>query len=476
MSTSVPAHRYGVLLICCLSLFIVGLDITVVNVALPSIGQELHAGVSGLQWTVDAYTVVLASLLMLSGSMADRLGRKRIFVVGLSVFTLASVLCSLAPTVEALVAFRVLQAVGASMMNPVAMSIITNTFTDPRERAQAVGIWGAVFGVSMALGPIVGGAAVSSIDWRSIFWLNLPIGLAAIVLTLRFVPESRAPKPRRVDPVGQVLVVVLLATLTFGIIEAPSRGWTSPIIVAALAAAATALAGLLLYEPRREEPLVDLRFFRSIPFASSIVISVAAFAAFGGFLFLNTIYLQEARGLSPLQAGLATVPMALMTVVASPLSGRLVGRRGPRLPLVISGVSLTTGCAMLIGVGPATPLAWLLATYVVFGLGFGFVNAPITNAAVSGMPRAQAGVAAAIATTSRQVGQTLGVAVVGAIVASHLGGSVEADLASASAPAWWTLTGCGAAVLVLGLMASTRRAGESARRTAAALNPEALVA
>ena len=188
-------------------------------------------------------------------------------------------------------------------------------------------------------------------------------------------------------------MIVLLATLTFGIIEAPSRGWTSPVIVAAFSAAGAALLALLVYEPRREDPLIDLRFFRSIPFASSIVISVAAFAAFGGFLFLNTLYLQEARGLSPVQAGLATVPMALMTVVASPLSGRIVGRRGPRLPLVISGVCLVTACAMLTGLGPATPLAWLLAAYVVFGLGFGFVNAPITNAAVSGMPRAQAGVA-----------------------------------------------------------------------------------
>jgi len=476
MKTSVLPHRYGVLAICCLSLFIVGLDITVVNVALPSIGRELDAGVSGLQWTIDAYTVVLASLLMFSGSMADRLGRKRTFVAGLAVFSAASVLCSLAPTVEALVAFRVLQAVGASMLTPVAMSIITNTFTDPRERAQAVGIWGAVFGVSMALGPIVGGAAVSSVDWRSIFWLNLPVGLAAILLTLRFVPESRAPRPRRFDPVGQLLVVALLVTLTFAIIEAPSRGWSAPVILASFAAAGASLVGLLLYEPRREEPLVDLRFFRSIPFASSIVICVAAFAAFGGFLFLNTLGLQEGRGLSPLQAGLATVPMALMTVVASPISGRLVGRHGPRVPLVIAGVCLVTACAALTVVGPATPLAWLLATYVVFGLGFGFVNAPITNAAVSGMPRAQAGVAAAIATTSRQVGQTLGVAVVGAIVASGAGEPGHADLATASRPGWWTLTACGAVVLLLGLVASTRRAGESARRTAAALNPEALVA
>ena len=460
-------RRIGILLICCLSLFIVGLDITVVNVALPSIGRELDAGISELQWTVGSYTVVLASLLMFSGSTADRFGRRRTFVAGLSVFTLASLLCSLAPSVELLVAFRVLQAVGASMMNPVAMSIITNTFTDPRERAQAVGIWGAVFGISMALGPIVGGALVSSVGWRSIFLLNLPIGVAAILLTLRFIPESKAPRPRRFDPVGQVLVVVLLSTVTYGIIEAPSQGWASPGIVAVFTASALALVGLLRYEPRRADPLVDLRFFRSLPFSSSIAISVAAFAAFGGFLFLNTLYLQEARGLSPVHAGLATVPLAVMTVLASPLSGRLVGRRGPRLPLLIAGVCLVTASAMLTGLDAQTPFGWLIAAYVIFGLGFGFVNAPITNAAVSGMPRAQAGVASAIATTSRQFGQTLGVALVGAIVSSHAGGS---------APAWWTLTAFGAVVLLLGVVATTTRATASARRTAVALNPEALAA
>jgi EmrB/QacA subfamily drug resistance transporter len=455
-------RRIGVLLISCMSLFIVGLDVTVVNVALPSIGRELHAGISGLQWTVGAYTVVMASLLMFSGSTADRLGRKRTFVIGLGVFSLASLGCSLAPSVGLLITFRVLQAVGGSMLNPVAMSIITNTFIDPRERAQAVGVWGAVFGISMALGPIVGGALVSSVGWRSIFWINIPVALAAIALTLRFIPESRAPKPRRVDPVGQGLIIVLLATVTFGIIEAPGRGWTSPAVLAAFAAAGAALLGVLLYEPRRGEPLIDLRFFRSIPFSSSIVISVAAFAAFGGFLFLNTLYLQDARGLSPVHAGLLTVPMAVMIVLAAPLSGRIVGRRGPRIPLVIAGVSLVTACAMLTGVGPETSLAELFAAYVIFGLGFGFVNAPITNAAVSGMPRAQAGVASALATTSRQFGQTLGVAVVGAVGAPHA--------------AWWTLTACGGLVLVLGVVATAGRATASARRTAARLNPEALVA
>ena len=462
-------RRLGILLICCMSLFIVGLDITAVNVALPTIGRDLGAGVSGLQWTVDAYTVVMASLLLFAGSMADRLGRKRTFVTGLTVFSVASLLCSLAPTVELLIAARVLQAVGGAMLNPVAMSIIANTFTDPRERAQAVGVWGAVFGVSMALGPLVGGAMATSFDWRAIFWINVPLGVAAVALTLRFVPESKAPCARRFDPLGQAAVLVLLAALTFGIIEAPVRGWTSPGILTAFAAAAAALLTLLRHEPRRSEPLVDLRFFRSIPFAAAIAISVAAFAAFGGFLFLNTLYLQDVRGLLPLQAGLATLPMAVMTVVASPLSGRIVGRRGPRLPLAIAGASLLVACATLTGIGPGTPLPLVLATYAVFGLGFGFVNAPITNAAVSGMPRAQAGVAAALATTSRQVGQTLGVAVVGAIAASHAG-------ASAGPGAWWALAACGGVVLVLGLVATSGRARASARRTAVALNPEALVA
>jgi MFS family permease len=264
--------------------------------------------------------------------------------------------------------------------------------------------------------------------------------------------------------------------VTYGIIEAPNAGWTSPAILAAFAAAAIALLGLLRYEPRRAEPLIDLRFFRSIPFSSSIALSVAAFASFGGFLFLNTLYLQDARGLSPVEAGIAIVPIALMTVVLSPISGRMVGRGGPRKPLVIAGVFSFLACCMLVDIEPSTPFAWLIAAYVVFGIGFGFVNAPITNAAVSGMPVAQAGVAAAIATTSRQFGQAIGVAIVGAIVASHAGASASSDLTLASHPAWWTLTAFGGLVLLLGLLATGRTARESGRRTAVKLNPEALAA
>ena len=468
-------HRFGLLAICSASLFIVGVDVTAVNVALPSLERDLGAGVSGLQWTVDAYTVVMASLLMLGGSIADRFGRRRIFVTGLATFSFASLLCSLAPSVDTLIAARVLQAVGASMMNPVAMSIITNAFTDPRERAQAVGVWGAVFGLSMALGPIIGGALLAVADWRAIFLINLPMGILAIAMTLRFIPESRAPHPRRFDPVGQFAVIALLAGLTFAIIEGPHLGWSSAPIAGAFAIAGTSGATLLIYEGRRREPLIDPRFFRSVPFASATVISVAAFASFGGFLFLNTLFLQGARGFTPLEAGLATVPMALMTVVAAPISGRIVGRRGPPIPLVVSGLLLAIGSGMMIGVTTDVPLGWLLTAYAIFGTGFGLVNAPITNAAISGMPRAQAGTASAIATTSRQVGQTMGVAIAGAMIASGAGGAAT-GAAALYPPVWWLLAAGGVLVTILGILATTDRASTSARTTARLLNPEALAA
>src|SRR5580658_1528639 len=283
-------RRMLILAICCMSLLIVGLDVTIVNVALPSIGSELHASVSGLQWTIDAYTLVLASLLMLSGSTADRLGRRRTFVVGLLTFVAGSLLCSLAPNLTTLVIFRMVQAAGGSMLNPVAMSIITNTFIVPRERAQAIGVWAAVVGVSMALGPVVGGLLVTSVGWRSIFWINIPVAVTAVVLALRYIPESKAAVARKVDVPGQVLVIMLLASLTYGIIEAPDRGWSSPVIVGAFAVAAISLMALLVWEQRASEPLIDLRFFRSVPFSSATLVAIAAL---GGFLFLNTLYLQD---------------------------------------------------------------------------------------------------------------------------------------------------------------------------------------
>ena len=465
MAEETPRRRFLILAICCSSLFVVSLDNTIVNVALPAVARDLGSSLSSLQWVIDAYLLVLASLLMLAGSTGDRIGRRRVFQVGLGLFGLGSLLCSLAPTTGTLIAFRMVQAVGGSMMNPGAMGIITNTFPGRRDRARAIGVWGSVAGISMALGPLLGGLLVDAVGWRSIFWVNVPVTLAAIVLTARFVPESRSDRPRRIDPVGQVLVIALLGGVTFGIIETPVRGAGSPEVLGAFALALVALLVLVPVELRRREPLLDPRFFRSVSFSAATVIAVAVFAALAGFLFLNALYLQGVRGYSALHAGLLTLPMAAGVALLPPLSGRIVGTRGPRIPLVVGGIGIATGGVLLTSLADATPIALLLVAYAVFGIGSGMVNAPITNATVSGMPPSQAGVAAAVASTSRQVGSALGVAVLGAIVTAGTTGAGAVGLAAASHTAWWVVTGCGLGVVVLGFVCTStwgRRTDERA--------------
>jgi EmrB/QacA subfamily drug resistance transporter len=457
-------HPNLILGICCMSLLIVGMDVTIVNVALPAIQHDLHATLSGLQWILDAYTLVLASLLMLSGSMSDRFGRRRVFQIGLVLFTGGSLLCSMARSIGELVAFRALQGLGASMLNPVALSIIANAFPEPKARAHAVGIWGAVAGVSLAIGPLIGGALTQAVGWRSIFWINLPIGLAAVALAARFVPESKAPRARAFDPVGQLLVFVGLASLTSAVIEGPQAGWTSWLILGSFATSGVALTIFLLYEPRRKDPLVDLRFFRSIPFSSATLLALCAFASFAGFLFLNALYLQQARGFSAFHTGLCTLPLAVMMMVCAPLSGRLVGGHGTRPSLLAAGAGFLLSTLMLTRLSTGTPLALLLLAYALFGLALGMVNPAITNSAVAGMPLSQAGVAAAIASTGRQVGAALGVAVAGTVVAaSHAKGL---DFTQATHPIWWIMTGCGAVVLLLGWASNTSWAQASTGRVA----------
>jgi EmrB/QacA subfamily drug resistance transporter len=459
-------RRLLILLICSMSLLIVGLDVTVVNVALPAIHRGLHASFDGLQWTIDAYTLTIASLLMLAGSTADRIGRRKVFKIGLVLFSLGSLACALAPTLQLLIAARVLQAVGGSMLNPVAMSIIRNTFEDPRERAQAIGVWGAVIGVSLALGPVVGGALVDSVGWRSVFIVNVPVGALALLLTALYVPESRAPHARRLDPVGQILVIVALSTLTYAIIEGGRVGFTDAGIIALFCVSLASFAFLVFYELRRREPLLEMRFFESIPFSGASAIAVFAFAGQGGFLFLNTLYLQDVRGLSPFDAGLYVLPMAAMTLVFAPLSGRIVGRHGSRVPLVVAGAALTIAAVMLTRISADTSTAYLLGAYFVFGFGFGLVNPPITNTAVSGMPGSQAGVAAAVASTSRQVGSTLGVAIVGALAGAGISGALGTSFATATHASWWIIAGLSFTILVLGVVTTSPRARETAEQTA----------
>jgi len=459
-------RRLLVLAICCASMIVVVMDISIVNVALPAIRRDLRTSASGLQWTVDAYTLVLACFLLLAGSTADRLGRRRVFLAGLAVFGLGSLLCGLAPSIGWLIAARALQAVGGTMLNPVAMAIIATTFADPAERARAIGVFGATSGLSLGLGPILGGALIDGFGWRSIFWINVPIVLVAIACAALFVPESRAARSRRFDPVGQFLMILMLGSVVYAIIESQGLGWASPVIRGLLALAVLSALGILGHERRRRDPLLELRLFRSVPFTSAILLALFALCGFSAFLFVTTQYLQNVRGMSALVAGLCLLPVAALVVVLSPRAGRMVGARGPRLPLVISGVALALGGVLSIRVGPATSLPAVLAIYLLFGVAQGTINPPITNSTVSGMPRSMAGVATSLASTGRQAGAAVGVAIAGTIVGPALarGGSTYTG---AEHGVWWLVFGLGVGTLFLGFLSTGRRALDTAARAAA---------
>lgn len=453
------------LAICCASMIVVVMDISIVNVALPNIHDDLDASVSSLQWTVDAYTLVLASFLLLAGSTADRIGRKRIFLTGLAVFGIGSLLCGLAPGIGWLIGARAVQAVGGTMLNPVAMAIIATTFPDPKERAKAIGVFGSMSGLSLALGPILGGALVDALGWRSIFWINVPIVAVAIVMAALYVPESRAPRARRPDPVGQLLVIVMLGSLVYAIIESHTLGWDSGTIIALLVVAALAALATVAYELRRSDPLLELRLFRSVPFSSAILMAFAALCAFGAFLFVTTLYLQEVRGMSALKAGLCLLPVGLLIVVLSPRTGKYVGANGPRLPLVVSGIALAVGGAVSLVIRPSSSLVGVLAIYLLIGVFQGTINPPITNTAVSGMPRSMAGVATSLASAGRQTGTTLGVAIAGTIVGTSMahGGAAYTD---AEHGVWWLLVGLGLTIVALALISTGRWAKATAVRAA----------
>ncbi|MFJ8584373.1 MFS transporter [Streptomyces sp. NPDC093595] len=454
-------RRRTVLAVCCLSMFLVGLDTTIVNVGLPAIGHGLRTGTRGLEWTVDAYTLALAGCLISSGALADRFGRRRVFRTGLAVFGAASLVCAVAPSLGVLVAARAAQGIGASMLSPVALAIVVNAMPDPRERARAIGVWASVFGLSMAAGPVTGGALIEAFGWRSVFWINAPVIAAALVLTALFVPESRAGRARRLDLPGQVLLTVVIGVSVGVLIEGPRIGWTSPAALALYASAVVAAVAFVRVESRRPEPLMDVRLFLRPVFSGAVLGAVAVFVALNVTLLLTTLYLQHARGWTPLAAGAATLPMAAGATFCAPWSGRLVGRLGPRPPLALAGGFTTAGGLCLVGLDRHTSVWLLLSAYLLIGIGFGFANAPITNTAVSGLPADRAGVAGAITSTARQFGSALGIAVAGGLVAA----AGPAELARASRPGWLLVAACG--VLLLLVARVSRTAAKDTARPAA---------
>ena len=407
-------------------LFMIMLDNTVVNVALPSIQRDLGATLSELQWIVTGYALAFASLMLIGGKVADAYGRRRIFVIGIVVFTLASLFCGLATSSEMLIVARIFQGAGAALMNPATLSIIAATFP-PHQRGAAIGIWAGVSGLALAIGPLVGGLITEHLDWNWIFFVNIPVGVLGIAASYLFIDESRDETHVSLDLPGLATSALGLFALTYGLIEANAYGWTSARIVGAFALAAVSLAAFVVIERRRRDPMLPLDLFRSRTFTgANLVILLVALAMFGVFFFVS-LYMQNVLGYSAVQAGAAFLPMTILIILVAPIAGKASDRIGSR-GLLTAGMLLVALQLVLFSRLGSDASYWnLLPALVIGGLGMALTMTPSTAAATRSVSVDKAGVGSAVLNSSRQVGGTMGIALIGAIMAAEAGGEVSVD-------------------------------------------------
>jgi EmrB/QacA subfamily drug resistance transporter len=420
-------RRWWTLGAMCFALFMIMLDNTVVNVALPSIQKDLDSSISGLEWTVNAYTLSFAVLLVTGGRLGDIFGRRRMFVFGVMVFGLASAFIGFSQSEAWLVFGRAVQGLGAAFMMPATLSIISNAFP-PHERGKAIGTWAGVSALALAIGPVVGGFLVENVSWQSIFFLNVPVAALAVFVTLAATRESRdESSTHHVDIPGVAFVSAGLASLVLALVEGNAWGWGSAAILALLAVAAMSLTAFVIAEQRVVEPMVDFTFFRSRSFVgSNLVAFIVTFAMLAMFFFL-ALYMQNIKGYSPLQAGVRFLPSTVIIIFAGPIAGRLSDRIGPR-PLMVSGLLMVAGSLFWQGhLAVDTSYGFLVGAFVLMGLGMGLVMSPMSTAAMNAVDPAKAGVASGIVSMSRMVGGTFGVAAMGALI-TGLGRSKLDDL------------------------------------------------
>jgi EmrB/QacA subfamily drug resistance transporter len=427
-------HKVTVLLTMCFALFMAMLDNTVVNVALPTLSRDLGAGVSGLQWIVDGYVLAFASLLLTGGIVGDRFGRKRMFLAGLATFTLASLASGLAASTAQLVAFRALQGVGAAMLMPGTLSIITVTFP-LAERARAIGLWAGVSGIALAVGPTLGGWMIERFGWESIFFLNVPIGAAGLVVGSRVIRESRAPEGKRLDLLGLGLGTAALFSVTYALIESNQLGWGHPGIAGSLAAAAAFGAAFLGWERRSDHPMLPLGFFRIPAFSAGNAVAFAVSLGMFGVFFFASLYMQIVRGYSALEAGIRFLPLTAMIVLVAPQAGRFASRRGSRLPMTF-GLTLAGAGLLLLGrAGVSTPYPALVPVFVMLGVGMASTMTPMTAAVMNAVGPARAGLGSAMTNTSREVGGVFGIALLGTLLTTRLRSTLAAAVAGLGIPA-----------------------------------------
>ena len=418
-------NRWATLAVLCLSLLVIVVDTTIVNVALPTLARQLHATTSGLQWIVDAYTLAFASLLLLAGALADRFGRHRSLAAGLAAFAIASLAAALTRTTAELIAARAAMGVAAAFIMPATLSILTSVFTDRTERAKAIGLWAAVSGLGVAIGPVAGGWLLAHFSWGSVFLVNLPIAGVALLAGRWLVPASRAPVPRRLDLAGAALSVTAFAALTYTLIQAPADGWTSTATICRAVAAAGLLAAFAVWEMRSSHPMLPLALFRDPGFAGAATAIMLLFFALTGGVFLLTQIYQFVLGYSPLAAGVRTLPSAAMLAIASPLGARVARKFGTRVPVMTGLAMMTSGLALFATATVGASYGHYVTAMIILSAGMGLAMAPATDAVMHRLPPALAGVGSAVNDTTRNLGSVLGVAVVGSVAASayasHLG-------------------------------------------------------
>jgi EmrB/QacA subfamily drug resistance transporter len=421
------AQKWWTLIAVCTGVFMLLLDITIVNVALPDIQRAFGASLSDLQWTIDAYALTLAAFLLTAGSLADLLGRRLLFAIGLSVFTVGSLACGLANSPVFLVVSRAGQGVGGAIMFATSLALIAQAFHG-RDRAVAFGVLGAITGVAVAIGPVLGGLLTSGISWRWIFFVNIPVGVAALVITLRRVAESRNPFASRPDFPGFLTFSTGLAALTFGLIRSEPDGWGSTTVIASLAASVALLAGFIVVETLQREPMFDLRLLRTPTFGGGLLAALAVNGSLFSLLTYLVLYLQQSLGLSAAQTGVRFLPLTGAIFLAAGVAGRL-SERVPARALIAPGFALIGGGLLLMrGLDVRSTWTHLLPGMIVAGIGAGFVNVPLAATAIGIVEPARAGMASGINTTFRQVGTATGVAVLGAIFATHLHVATPAQL------------------------------------------------
>ena len=415
--SSATGHRRLVLAVMCVGMFLVQLDVTVVNVALPQIGTGLHTTLQGQQWVVDGYAVVLASLLLAGGTFGDRYGHKRVVLTGLALFGVASSVCGLAPGIATLVGGRALQGIGAALLLPGTLAVITRAFPDRAEQARAVGVWAGVSALALPAGPLLGGALVSSVGWRAVFLINLPIVVAAIPLTWRLVRETVDGKSRRLDIPGMVLSTVTLSATVYAVISAGHAGAGAAMWVAAVLAVA-ALVAFLGWERKAADPLLPLSLLARPAFAGANLVAAAMNLVGIGTVFVATLYLQTVRHHAAFIAGVMLLPLFVPLAALAPVAGRLTGRFGPRLPMTAGLVIGAAGSAGLIGLTPVSGYPRILPALLLLGVGMGLLTASVVAAAVQAVPSDRAGLASGVNNTARQAAGALAVALYGAIAGS----------------------------------------------------------